>query len=363
MRKIRVYAIGSHQTKDRTSGVDYVRVYAPLKYVNGYKDDQIEIQVDFFDINAEKQDNWIDIAKRYDVVFLNYTVLDWQYATLASCVHGENKKIILDIDDSIWHIAPDNVAYNKMKELRADYIISCMIDDVDEVVVTNSYLKNIVADKTYKRHEHIHAIGNQVDLSLYNHTFPSQDRGDIVLMHYGSSSHYDDLFEPQFLNGVERIFKQYPNVRLKTVGAFLSQLRYRFGSRYENSFGDVDIYKWARDKFPLFMDEADIMVVPLRDTVYNRSKSDLKFIETASAMKPGVFSATRPYIESVEHGKTGYIARTADDWYNYIKELVDSHEKRLEIGTAAHEYIVNNRQHSHFVPAYVQVIKKALDIS
>lgn len=360
MKKIKIYALPSHQTEERTSGVDYARVISPMKFLNGYSDGEVTFEVTLYDITKpiESQDNWIEIAKNHDVVFLNYTVHDWAYAAMGFAVHGAGKKIIMELDDDIWDVSSDNIAHDKLKELNAGKMLTSMLNDVDGVVCTNRYLRNIITDKTYKTHDKILVAGNNIDFSLYKTTHPAKDTGSITLMHYGSTSHFNDLLLPEFVEGMDKILKEYPNVKFKTVGAFISELRYKWGMRYENDFGDVDIYKWINDKFPQFMEECDIMVVPLIDNKYNRAKSSIKWCESGSAMKPGIFSDVRPYSDDIEDGKTGYLVSTADEWYEKMKLLIESKELRQTIGQQAYTHIKEHRHQALNTPLYAEFIKK-----
>lgn len=362
LKTIKVYCLPSHQTTERHSGVDFARVNSPMKYLNGFEYKGYRFETTIHDVNNETEDDksWLEIAKKYDLVFFNYTVVDWHYAVMASYVHGKGKKIIMDCDDDLWHVQSDNIVYNQLQELKADYILTCICDDVDGVTTTNGYLRNVIADKSYKYHDKIKVIDNHIDLTLYNRVFPAKDTGTITLMHYGSSSHFEDLLDPEFLKAMDRIMAEYPNVVFKCIQSFISELRYRWGERYINAYGDIDIYRWVQNKFPQFMEEADIMVVPLRDTIYNRAKSSIKFRETASAMKPGVFSATRPYLEDIEHGKTGFLVKTADEWYTAIKLLIDSKDKRDEIGENAYNYVKKECQIQNHVQEYADFFLKIL---
>lgn len=360
IKKYSIYSVPSHQTEDRTSGVDYARVLSPMKYLDGYKDDEVEFLVDVYDIHAKKQDNWPAIAKKYDLVFLNYTVLDWQYAAMGSFVHGEKKKIVMDLDDAIWFVQEDNITHDALKEMNAGYLLSCMLNDVDGITTTSGYLRNVIVDKTHRSHKDIKVMPNQIDLSLYTKVAPAKDTSMITLLHYGSSSHYEDLLDKEFVEGIDRIFREYPNVKIKVIHSFIADLSNKWGSRYESAAGAPDIYEWATSKFPTFMEEADIIVAPLRDTIYNRCKSDIKFLETASAGKPGIFSATRPYTDTIEDGVTGYVARNADDWFNALKILIDSKDKRQAIGNAAYEYVKAERQMKNNVQAYADYFKLLL---
>lgn len=361
MKTIKIYALPSHQTENRNSGVDYARVNLPMSHLDGYKQDGYTFKVDIFDIHKNSKDSWLDIAKKYDIVFLNYTVVDWHYAAMASVVHGEGKPIIMDVDDAIWFVQKDNIAHDSLKKLNGSYILTCILDDVDAVTTTNSYLKNVIVDKTYKRHEFIKIMENQIDLSLYNQTFPAKDDGTITLMHFGSTSHFEDLLDKEFISAMDRIMKEFPQVVFKSVGAFISELRYKWGSRYQNDFGDVDIYKWVQNRFPLFMSQCDILVVPLLDTLYNRCKSDIKFIESASAKKPGVFSDVRPYSDTIQHGVTGYLAKTSDEWYRSIRLLIEDKQKREDVGNNAYEYVKSKRQMKDNLKKYADLFISQFD--
>ena len=116
------------------------------------------------------------------------------------------------------------------------------------------------------------------------------------------------------------------------MGAFIPKYKLRWGARYAHSFGDADVYRWIKNKFPLVMRETDIFVAPLVDNLYDRCKSSIKFLETSSAKRVGVWQNIRQYQQVVEDGKNGFLARTAEDWYKNIKYLIDNPEERKIMG-------------------------------
>lgn len=360
MKQIKIFSLPSHQTKERTSGVDFVRIIQPMKYLNGYTTGEYTFKVDMFDINEINQSGWDKISQEYDIVYLNYTVLDVQYAIMGCLVHGRNKKIVMDLDDAMWYLGKDNIVYDSIKELDGTYKLTCMLNDVDLITTTNRYLKNVITKNTNRYQDAIKVFPNYIDLSLYNHISPFKNNGQITLLHFGSTSHFEDLKNKDFLDGIDKIFYEYPNVKIKFIGAFLSELKNKWGIRCEHDFGDVDIYKWAQNKFPQYIDEADIIVVPLNDNIYNRCKSDIKFLEISSAKKVGIFSGTRPYLDTIEHGKTGFIANSGQDWYTYLKLLIDNAEKRREIGENAYHFIKENRQIQNHLQDYAEMFIQLL---
>lgn len=365
MKDIRIYSVGSHQTLERNSGVDYARIYSPMKYLNGIEDRGFHFTVDFFDVKNKFEGTidqfWTTIADQYDIVYFNYTIGDWQYAHMANVLHWKKKKIVMDVDDAIWYLQPDNVSYQGIMDSEGIHILTSICNDVDYITCTNSYLRNVIADKTLKYHNKIEVFPNQVDLTLYNRTYSTRDTGEIIILHYGSGSHFEDLIMPEFVEGIDRIMKIYPQVRFITVGANIPELKNKWGSRLEVAFGDVDIYKWILRKFPEYMEKADILVTPLRDTIYNRCKSDIHFVEIGSAAKPGVYSNIRPYADTIEHGVTGYLAKTADDWFNSLKLLIEDQKLREKIGKHAYRKVIEDRQQSNHVYEYVRFFRRILD--
>lgn len=366
MRTIKIFAFPTHNTIDRTSGVDFARIIQPMKHLNGYSDGEVKFKVDVFDPKTDnknkKRMDWLKVAKNYDIIYFNYLNNAWGFAAMGAMARGFGKKMILDIDDSLWNLKEDNTAYSVYKkgsEAIGNFTSIC--NEVDYMTATNSYLRNVITHNTYKRHKNIKVFPNYIDLDLYSHRAKFKDTGNITLLHHGSSTHFNDLQEPEFVKGIDRIMSDYPNVTLKFVGAFVPYFKKRWGVRYDQYNGTPDIYKWIKGKFRDYMDEADILICPLTEDVYNRCKSGIKYLETSSAKIPGVYQDSRQYSELIEHGKNGYLAKTADDWYESLKELIDDPKKRKEVGEAAFKTVEENHQMKNNLKEYADFFKSVVD--
>jgi glycosyltransferase involved in cell wall biosynthesis len=90
------------------------------------------------------------------------------------------------------------------------------------------------------------------------------------------------------------------------------------------------------------MDESDIMVVPLTDNVYNRCKSNIKWSESGSACKPGVWQRIRQYADCIKVGHTGFLASTSQEWYDSIKTLIEDPELRKRMGKEVFQEVKKN---------------------
>jgi glycosyltransferase involved in cell wall biosynthesis len=362
MKTIKIYALPSHQSKERTSGVDFARIIQPMRHLDGYSDGEVKFKVDIYDIHAKETTNWKDIAKEYDVIYFNYLHNPWGYAAMGAMARGNNTKLVLDLDDSLWHVKSDNSAhsvFHKGSEALKNFTAICR--DVDLITTTSGYLRNVIVHETGRKHDNIKVFPNYIDLSLYSHKARFNNDGHITLLHHGSTTHFNDLMEDEFMKGVDRIMSEYPNVDIKFVGAFIPKFRQRWGLRYQNAFGHVDIYEWIKGKFREYMDEADILVVPLTDDLYNRCKSPIKFLETSSAGIPGVYQNIRQYQEVVDNGRNGFLASRADEWYKSLKTLIDDVQKRREVGEEAYKTVVNKWQMKDHIKDYAEMFKKLVD--
>ena len=87
---------------------------------------------------------------------------------------------------------------------------------------------------------------------------------------------------------------------------------------------------------------ADVNLLPLVATDFNRKKSDLKFIESAAC---GAVSLASPtiYEESIIDGLTGYICRKPEDFAKRIEELAEDRERHAMMAHEAYRYVRDHR--------------------
>jgi len=333
MKPIKIFAVPSHAAKERTSGVDFARIIQPMEYLGKEKGFKVMI----YDPKLNEEMDWLEVTANNDILFLNYTTNPWSFAIMGCLARKHGRKIVLDIDDALWLVRPDNTAYEVFKKgSEGIKNFTAICNEVDYVTTTSSYLKNVICHYTLKRHEQVIVLPNCIDLeNLYTYRFQPKKRHTITICHFGSSSHYKDLQDSGFVEGVDRLMKDLPNVNLLTIGALIPKFKYKWGVRYRQDFGDIDLYKWVKEKFPKFMEEADIVVAPLEVDTYNRAKSYIKFLEYSSAKKPGVYQDITPYQEIVKPEENGYLASDGDDWYNYLKKLALDFQLRKKIGEKA----------------------------
>ena len=93
----------------------------------------------------------------------------------------------------------------------------------------------------------------------------------------------------------------------------------------------------AIDDYYDFLSEVDIGIGPMKDPPYNRSRSDVKFLEYAVSGVVPVMKRLEPYIGSVDHGKTGFLYADPEELTGILNQLVDNPALLNETATAARE--------------------------
>ncbi|MGN5480570.1 glycosyltransferase [Cupriavidus basilensis] len=70
---------------------------------------------------------------------------------------------------------------------------------------------------------------------------------------------------------------------------------------------------------------------------FARAKANWKFFEAGLLGIPTVASATDTFVRVIENGINGFIPDTADAWHSALSELIESRDRRVEIGARARE--------------------------
>lgn len=148
---------------------------------------------------------------------------------------------------------------------------------------------------------------------------------------------HDQDFE-MILPAIVKLMKAYDNVRLCLVGEItlpeeLKELKERV---VINKLVD-----W--EKLPELIASVDINIAPLVDTLFNRAKSENKWVEAALVRVPTVASNVGAFARMIEDGKTGILCEnTTDAWYRALEKLITDAEYRMFIAQNAYLYANEN---------------------
>ena len=204
--------------------------------------------------------------------------------------------LVYEIDDIVFY--EDIPEYNKFRGAFVDEKIRSstieMMQMCDEISVTCDYMKNYYEDKTGNKN--ITVIPNypprfwldQYDENIVEKNYSKRKNKPRVL-YAGSGAHFDvdNLVNQKddFGHVVDTVIKTMNKYQWIFIGAFPNRLREHVIS------GKIEFHQWTHlYEYPRLVQKVkpNVMVAPLTDNVFNRSKSDLKFIEGCAFGTPAI---------------------------------------------------------------------------
>ena len=150
----------------------------------------------------------------------------------------------------------------------------------------------------------------------------------------GSITHNEnfELIKP----AVIQILQKYPNVELHLVGHLDIPKELR---DFENQLVFHDYVDWQ--VLPQLIADIDINLAPLVDTVFNRAKSEIKWIEAALVKVPTLASQIGAFSEMIRDGETGVLVPDSA-WFEKLEKVILSQAYRKEIGEKAYDFVIKN---------------------
>jgi glycosyltransferase involved in cell wall biosynthesis len=174
---------------------------------------------------------------------------------------------------------------------------------------------------------------------------PARSRrpGDRVVIGWGGSNgHLEDVRE--VAPALVRFLRDRPGVVLRVMGA--REIAGLFDGLPRGQVAHVR--PGTIQAYHAFVDTLDIGIGPLRDEAFNRSRSDVKFLEYASHGVIPVMRRLAPYVDSVQHGHNGYLYETPDELVAWLARLVDDPGLREQLSRDAYAAVAHSRLQSRF---------------
>ena len=106
------------------------------------------------------------------------------------------------------------------------------------------------------------------------------------------------------------------------------------------------LYNHMRPEFMAWFSQLhwDIAIAPLKDTPFNRGKSDIKFLDYCALGAAGIYSNLPVYESSIRHLETGWLAdNTLESWVEALESLLLDNQLRERIAQNAAQYLLTHR--------------------
>jgi len=271
-----------------------------------------------------------DDLMKYDVIVVQRMSDYDQWRTL-SALKKAGKKIVYEIDDDLFSIESHNPAYEDYSRDDVKFTVRSCLELADLVLVTTAELAEAlgVKDKAF-------IYPNSVDPSGFSSFKPRENRAP-RLFWAGSNTHDEDF--RLIIQPLIALMKKREDLELVIMGSVPRTLQKALDEADETLAKRVGVQPFMRPEVYLqsLMGgiKADVGLIPLRDSVFNRSKSTVKALEYTIAGIPIVASNVAPYNLVYSDPKDAFLCDTKQEWTDAIETLLDNPEVGSQLVVAA----------------------------
>lgn len=314
------------------SGVGYYRQYLPALKLreHGLADTMIS---DFkWGIGDHVEPNGkflLEILNWADMVVVGRKDQGEFYAQWGGLKELFNFPIVMDTDDNINHVRPTNPGYQGYFPGSEAQVWNKygMAKVFDAITVSTTNLKD-----WYKKYNpKIFELPNNLDVKWWDGVEKTTIDDEFIRMAFiGSAAHGEGM--THIKKPVLDILEKHKNVKFLVSKMFAS------------IFGDhprVEGIEWIKlEEWPEKYKKLgiDIGLAPLADNLFNRGKSNLRWMEYAIQKIPTIVSPVEAY-SCVRDGVDALVAKEPSDWFDAMEKLILDKELRIKMGTTAYERI------------------------
>lgn len=355
-------------SRDGCSGY---RIMNPLEAINRNTTDHQAYAIKHEDTGAKM----LEAVNGCDVIlFRQQHDQFFRYLRNTKDIDQSNKLFVLDLDDDIFNITPyadtyryggiENVKHEDMwlwKDGENDFDIARNKKNLSSIVEVATLADLITVTTPYLKKRIIEISGNKNVVVLPNAiNFAHWKKWDlkkddtIRIGWSGGSTHYIDWFTIK--NGIQELHKKYGD-KIKLVLT---------GCKWEGTIKNIphEFYGWIDFEGHPYKQASlnlDIAIIPLMDTLFNKSKSSVKWYEYSALGVPSVVSNVLPYSAEIINNKTALSFNNEKEFVEQVSRLIDDSKLRYTIGENARQWVHKNRDIDLICFDYLTAYQKALD--
>lgn len=289
--------------------------------------------------------------------------------------------LVMDYDDDVFHVSPFSNHYSdygteELKIVHNGKLIHEWKDgeninisenqnrieeikkacsSVDMITTTNEHLANIFREFN----SNVKVLPNCIDINSWKRLdLKRRNPDEIRICWAGGHSHWEDLY--LIRNSLKEIAHKYSNVKIVMVGYMPVSMEKDF------RLGQLEFHPWVETPahpYRLAALDIDIAIIPLKDSIFNRSKSTIKWVEFSSLEIPCITSYVPPYdsIQDADDVNKGIFVENNDEgsWLRSMEFLINDVKLRKEIGKNAYQFVKDhydiNTQYYQWINAFKEV--------
>ena len=267
-----------------------------------------------------------------------------QLQLLCDLAREGHKPVYFDIDDLVFDtLYTDQLSYTQglSEKEKGNYDAGVknygkMLAACDGAITSTNQLKEELLK--YKDSVLLNRNLASSELIAVSSQFLKEDFGadDRIKIGYfsGSISHNEnfELIKP----AIKEVLDNYPFVELHIVGHLDIPQDMK---PYTQRIIVHDYVDWKT--LPQLISQVDINLAPLVESVFNRAKSEIKWIEAALVKVPTIASHIGAFADMMIDGQTGLLAKDIE-WKEKLESLILSADLRRELAENAYAFVLEN---------------------
>lgn len=311
-------------------------------------------EVDFITKGDDTAEEKVDKA---DIFYMGRTA-DPKAIHLIERLKGQGKRIVYDLDDSMFNVSPFSPHYNMLGIMPVDFeaggrllkawkdgengfnvawnrkIRAAFIDilrAVDTITVTNEPLRELYA----RYNDDVRVVPNSIDFAVWKKPpVTYANGGNVRVVYAAGSNHQEDWM---FIRSVlKRLQVEIPNWTLLLQGV-----------SWEWNWGDLDrsrieVHPWVDFEayhYACMLLGADIGIAPIAEIDFNICRSSIKWCEYSALKVATVATDFGPYRRDCVNGSDALLVHGKDGWYDGLRSLIVDDAKRKTLARNAYERV------------------------
>jgi len=277
--------------------------------------------------------------------------------------HKHQKPFLVEVDDNYVDVPAWNEAFHGFKNGSPFRRIALdTMRNADALMVTTPHLAETYASIN----DNIYLIENSLDFRG-DRKFVGWDQVSVRkhkgtrIGWIGGRSHFNDLM--MVAPELRKVLERHKDVTLCLVNSALKpscnelKIPYPFEGLRNVHYADRSV---AINRYAAFAASFgfDIGIAPLVDCNFNRSKSNLRWLEYSAMKIPTVASNVGHFKQTLRPYQDAILMDSAEGWASVLEQLISDKTRREQLGKDAYKRVKRDFNVERNAPKYLRLLKE-----
>jgi glycosyltransferase involved in cell wall biosynthesis len=303
-----------------------------------------------------------------DVIIWHPMYYDWSLDFFLEMQHKHQKPFIVEVDDNYIDVPLWNEAFYSFRN-GASYrriSIDCM-RNADALFLTTPHLGETYASLNDNRYVLENSLDFKGDRKFVGwDTVSVRKHKGTRIGWIGGRAHYNDLM--MVAPVLKEFLQKNPDITLCLVNSAIKDSCKALGKEYP--FEGLSNVHYADRSVPInryasFMASFgyDIGLAPLVDCNFNRSKSNLRWLEYSALKIPTIASDVGHFSQTINPDQDGILVKDNDLklWKESLEFMIDDHVAREQLGRNAYKRVKKDFNVQRNAPKYMRLLKQIVN--